>query len=74
MAAGNKLLKCANTFESKKAPIEEQTQPIKLIPPKLASVAGIIKTPAPIILPTTKEVLVHKPNFLSAACITKYTY
>ena len=69
MAAGNKLLKCANTFESKKAPMEEHTQPIKLMPPKLASVAGIINTPAPIILPTTKEVLVHKPNFLSAVCI-----
>ena len=49
--------------------MEEHTQPIKLMPPKLAKVEGIIKTPAPIILPTTKDVLVHKPNFLSAACI-----
>ena len=47
----------------------EQTQPSKLMLPKLANVAGIKKTPAPIILPTTKEVLVHKPSFLSAVCI-----
>ena len=69
MAAGNNQLKCANTFESKKAPMAEQTQPSKLMLPKLANVAGIKKTPAPIILPTTKEVLVHKPSFLSAVCI-----
>ena len=65
--------------------MEDAIQPIMLMPPKLANVDGIIKTPAPIILPSTNEVLVHKPNFLTVVCmhqdkkiksskITRYNY
>jgi hypothetical protein len=53
------------TFARKNEPTAENTQPNKPILPKLAIAAGSKKTPAPIILPATREVLVHKPNFFS---------
>jgi hypothetical protein len=59
----------ANTFAITIAPIAEHTQPIKLILQKLAKAEGIKKTPAPIIFPTTSEVLVHMPIFLCSLCI-----
>ena len=62
----------SETMAIKNAPMSEHTHPIKLMPPNPAKVAGIIKTPAPIILPTTNEVLVHKPSLLSGDEFTKY--
>jgi hypothetical protein len=62
VAWGNNLLRLLNTLAKKNEPIAENTQPSKPILPKLAIAAGIKNTPAPIMLPTTKEVLVHKPN------------
>jgi hypothetical protein len=55
--------KNSKIFAKKKAPMEEKIHPTILIPPKLAKVEGIIKTPAPIIFPRTKEVLVQSPSF-----------
>ena len=51
------------------APSAENNQPIKLMLPKLASADGIKNTPAPIILPTTKDVLVQSPIFLGVECM-----
>lgn len=44
----------------------ENTHPNKPILPNEAIAAGIKNTPAPIMLPTTNEVLVHKPNLFFA--------
>ena len=52
----------------------ENTQPNKLILPKEANAAGIKKTPAPIMLPTTSEVLVHNPNFRGDEDIFSWSY
>ena len=43
------------------APAEEPIHPNKLMPPKTAREAGSKNTPEPIMLPTTSEVVVHKP-------------
>lgn len=43
----------------------ENTHPSKLTLPNEAKATGIKKTPAPIILPTTNDVVLHKPNLLS---------
>jgi hypothetical protein len=51
------------TFARKNEPTAENTQPNNPMLPKPAIAAGIKNTPAPIILPTTREVLVHRPNF-----------
>ena len=45
------------------APKEEHNQPIRLIPPKAAKVAGSKKIPEPIMFPVTKAVLDQKPIF-----------
>jgi hypothetical protein len=42
--------------------MEENIHPNTLMPPKAANAEGIRKTPDPIMLPTTSEVLVHKPS------------
>ena len=41
----------------------ENIQPNKPMLPKEAMAAGIKNTPAPIMLPTTNEVVVHRPIF-----------
>jgi hypothetical protein len=59
----------AKTFAITIAPNAENNHPIKLILPKLAKAEGIKKTPAPIMFPTTSEVLVQMPIFLCSVCI-----
>ena len=56
----------------KKAPTAEKSHPNKLTLPNEAIAVGTRKTPEPIILPTTSEVLVQMPNlFLDAFAIKK---
>ena len=48
----------------------ENSHPSKLMLPNEAIAAGTKKTPDPIILPTTSEVLVQIPNFFDRLAIT----
>ncbi len=64
VVCGNNLLRLPKTTARSIAPIEEKSQPIKLIPPKAAKEAGNKNTPEPIMFPMTKALLDQKPIFL----------
>lgn len=65
MVLGAKRPRFPNTFARSSAPREENSQPKRLIEPYAANDAGSRKTPDPIILPATREVLDQNPIFLS---------
>ena len=57
------LLKLLNIFAKINAPVAVNIQPSILILPNLARLAGKTKIPAPIILPTIKEIAAINPIF-----------
>ena len=57
------LLKLLKIIAKTIAPKAEINHPIKLMEPYFASAAGNTNTPAPIILPTTREVAEIRPIF-----------
>jgi hypothetical protein len=59
---GIALLKREKTSASSTAPVVLTSQPTTLMPPYNASEAGSRKIPDPIMLPTTRAVLVHRPR------------
>ena len=69
MVCGASLAKLPKTIANKIAPIDEHSQPMRLIPPYKAKVDGKRKIPEPIIFPMTSAALDQKPIFLDVSIL-----